>query len=214
MPVIPDLAGQRVACPECGGRFVMAGAPLQPIEPPRIEPAPVSSEQPERTSSTRGATLSSFRTFSQQVVRRRFVESKSFWDILDFKFEKYLTPWIVRVSWATALVVALMWLVVLTFGLLMSIIPTPETDTRNGSSPRTAPQEYDRSARPGWHFDLSPVREYSAKTALAIVAYLTAIIGCVVSLLWIRVVLECVIVIFNIAQTLTSIDASIKPPSA
>jgi hypothetical protein len=167
-----------------------------PPPPPAIDPAEVAL-----------GSLNLRRRY-RSAAQRTFQESKSPLDLFDWKFEKYLTPWIVRFTWLAVLVIAGLWLTFVTISLLLSFLPdvsTPTSDFDPSSpfsvSPRSPRFETSLSDSP-WLWNL----------VFRIVGGLTILFATLIWLLWIRVLLESAIVIFNIAKSLASIDE--KTPGA
>ncbi|MEX0641158.1 MAG: DUF4282 domain-containing protein [Pirellulales bacterium] len=143
----------------------------------------------------------------RSAVRHRFRPASSWLDIFDWKFEKYLTPWIVRATWMICVCQAFIWLAVIVLFTLWSWVPDVE-------SPRHDSQPAARYERPNPVTASAP--EWLTSRIGSTVAGLTAICVVVIGLLWIRVVLEVAIVLFNIATTVTSIDektGNSHPPS-
>lgn len=139
----------------------------------------------------------------RSAAQRTFQESKSPLDLLDWKFEKYLTPWIVRITWIAVLVIATLWLFFVGISLVLSLLPEIAASSPQMPSPRYSPT-------PRFETGLtdSPwLWRMVARIFVAVTSFVSTIIG----LLWIRVLLEGAIVIFNIAKTLASIDEKTIP---
>lgn len=174
LQLTPDMSGATVACPNCAQQL------LVPAMPPAMRGVSI---QPARTSD------------------RQFKQAASLLDVFDLKFEKYVTPLIIRVTWAIVLAFAVLWIVVVVAGSIMSLMP--ETDTESSrvrttielpESLKSVQRSADDSVERGW------ARAYNVLLALTQIAF----IG--LAVLWVRVSLETVIVVFNIAKTLTSMD--------
>lgn len=169
-----SMVGRRVQCPSCSHQFVIPGGekpPQIPAAQPYVPPAPAFSAP----------------TSYSNFASKRFKQSDSIFDIiLDFRFEKYVTPWIVRITWIVVLVVGAIMLLLQIGGDISSLLP----DGSNSRQP---------------NFDFQPRGELVYRLVQfgqILLRYSTLFIG----LLWIRVVLETMIVIFHIAQSLASID--------
>jgi len=183
--------------------------------------------------------------------------STSWLDLFDLKFEKYLTPWIVRLTWTVALVLATLWFGVVMFSVVGMLMPPgeasdtsgapmdtglgnselPDTainmlmpsaevsdtssvpvDTTLGNSglsdtaiPEFVPSAEQSSSRPRVRTEFR-APDLNDKPVLAVVVALTTMVGIIVCLLWIRVLLETVIVIFNIATTLKDMEGKLPSP--
>jgi hypothetical protein len=124
-------------------------------------------------------------------------------DLFDLSFNRYVTPLIVKITWVLALVLSGVWLalVILAFGMSM----LPELPDAPSSAPRFRPQPHREFTTP---FDsaFENARSQTFLQILRVVAFLTQIVAVSLFLLWMRVALESVIVIFNIAASLRSID--------
>ena len=99
----PDLAGQIVVCPHCARQLMMEAPPILPLEPS----APHS---PAPTSSTRHAP-----DVRRYVARSRIQLADSILGIFDLGFKRYVTPIVVKVTWAIWLAVGGLWVIDLTF---------------------------------------------------------------------------------------------------
>jgi hypothetical protein len=174
----PALAGQAVACPYCAAQFVMYGG------------------QPTPSVPTQSISFSS-------VAAARFSKPSSFFDIFDFRFRMYLTPWIVRLTWIVVLALSVVALLGITLEFIAESIPeSPKKETAN-SQPFEFQGERLRPTQP-------PPKVFWLKVFWRILSTVAQMIGVVASVLWTRVLLEIMIVIFNIAQSLASIDKKIK----
>lgn len=181
MEVASDVFGAMIACPHCGQQLRL--------------PDPPASAAP-----TRPLTMS-------RIIDRRFQPSNSLWDLFDLKFEKYVTPLIIRVTWMIVLLIAGLWIVTILGMLVLALLP--EMDLPKSNSIRRGPEvEFTTPAA----FSESPMPSTVAwltNRLLVVLAALTSIVGVGLMVLWIRVSLETVIVIFNIAKTLTSMDGKL-----
>ncbi len=172
-----SMAGRRVQCPSCSHQFVIPGGerpPQIPVSGPQIPSAPPFSPPPASYSS---------------VASKRFKQSESIFDIiLDFRFEKYVTPWIVRITWAVVLVIGAIVLLLQIGGDISSLLPDSQSVG---------------SGQPNFNVRSSGQLTYRLyQIGAVLLRYSSLFIG----LLWIRVALETMIVIFHIAQSLASID--------
>ncbi len=163
-----SFAGQALQCPFCSHQFVLA-SPLTPQKP--FEP-PIASTPTYNTT-----------------VSARFKKSSSILDaILDFRFEKYVTPVIIRITWILTLIIAAMLLIFQLYVDVASLFP---------ESPSATAPPSDFEFRPDGR-----VVDKLVQFGFFLVRYT----GIFMALLWVRVWLETMIVLFNIAQSLISID--------
>jgi hypothetical protein len=177
-------------------------APAAPLPGPNL--APPSAPEPQATapaSQSLGGHAPVSRSSFQTARQRRFQPATSWMDLFDWKFEKYLTPWIVRATWLICVIGAFLWLAFISIGTLWSLAPDmsssrSETQTSSSLDNQRSFEERPSSGPPGW---------LSARLVSAI-AGLTGIGFVIVMLLWIRVVLETSIVLFNISATLSAMD--------
>lgn len=209
---------QIVTCPSCGRRWSLpsqaaANIPCpnchQPLFPVGVQATVTPPPAPPPTSDPTAAQLGAlnFRRRYRSAAQRTFQESKSPLDLFDWKFEKYLTPWIVRFTWVAVVVIAGLWLMFVTVSLLLTFVPdvaTPANDFEPSSPFSSSPQfEISLSDSP-WLWLL----------VFRIVGGLTILFVTLIWLLWIRVLLESAIVIFNIARSLASIDEKTATPDS
>lgn len=169
------LAGQSLICPHCGGRFDIPGPP-QPSVTSRLASVPAYSD----------------------AVARRFKESTSILDVfLDFRFEKYLTPLIVRATWVISIVLTIAFMALMFIGMLLSRLPAPGGELQ--------PQAQRHQIAP-W---ASQAISHLGESVSEIITLATMFVMSILFLLWLRVSLEAVIVIFNMAESLRSIDKKV-----
>ncbi len=114
-----------------------------------------------------------------------YVEARSVVEFFDFRFRRYLTPTILRISWLLILVVAFVWLVIVSYAYVASLMNSSELDSQNISQTVAA--------------ETSP---FLLKTGV----YLTTAATIGVSLMWLRVIFETIIAIFSMCNTLRTID--------
>ncbi len=188
----PGLLGVPAACPACGGQFVIPeGArdgtavppPLANSTPVARAPFPAIGQTPTTTGATIRRQRSSFPT-----------------DPIDVQFEKYLTPWIVRIIWIGAIVAACIWALFVTELFVKRLLATPPTAERSSqgyfygdSSGRTQETWAD------W---------MDSKTG-ACFGYFVSLVFGAAFLLSVRMMLECVIVVFKMSMSLGAIEKAI-----
>jgi hypothetical protein len=201
---LPPQTTGNVPCPNCQQPLLPVGAtavvtppvtPPPPPPPPQQPPTPPVSQQPAVSPL---ATLN-LRGRYRSAALRTMSESKSPLDLFDWKFEKYLTPWIVRFTWLAVLIVTGLWLTFVGLSFILSFFP----ELAFSSSP------FSRSPRIGISDD-----PWLWLLIFRVIGLCTTLIATIVSLLWTRVLLESAIVIFNIAKSLASIDEKTVPPDS
>jgi hypothetical protein len=175
-----------------------------PIPPPLPTRTPAQSETPSPVSPAAiiPAEFSDFSIRTRRVSiaeRSGFAPARSILDIFDIHFERYVTPIIVRITWMTALVLAGLWLIVL---LVLGVYTwTPDSAKKPSEDPRVAALR--NRVQPRTESELS---KWLEPRKAATIVLIHAAIAAVLALLWLRVVLESVIVLFHMAKSLASID--------
>jgi hypothetical protein len=112
----------------------------------------------------------------------------------------------VKITWVLALVLTAIWLLVVVIGLVGSLLPESQ-ETRRASEQQVRV----RSPLDSSGF-AAPAADGGTAALLRMVILFTQVVGAVLFLLWLRVLLESVIVIFNIAATLKSIEEKTARP--
>jgi hypothetical protein len=215
---VAALEQGRIRCPACEAKAVdkddsdiQLGNAVEPPAPPFAQAGGkttprlserVQSNTGHTATGTLGAVAVATRSAFQTAVQRRFRPATSWFDIFDWKFEKYLTPWIVRASWIVCLAMAFMWAILIVLGTFWSLAPKLDASRDGGQR-----EAYETHAE-----DLSQLPEWLSSRIVTTIAGIMGICLIVFGLLWTRVVLEMVVVLFNIAMTLTSIDQKLEPP--
>ncbi|MDX1963029.1 MAG: hypothetical protein SFX18_07740 [Pirellulales bacterium] len=149
-----------------------------------------------------------YHEFFQSIVSKRFEPSNSIFDIFDWKFKKYLTPWIIRLTWIFVLVIAFG---LLLYMLLADLVSLTHDDDRGNSkgdfvqvrvlSPKEPEQRVTTSLRIPEYLQEYFNYAYRRATQLLILSF---------TLLYIRVLLESAIVLFHIAYTLAGIQRTLE----
>ncbi len=210
---LPDgFAGTSLKCPRCGHRIACPG-PAGPVGSARIlaparETEPIRKHHSDSPASTRASRAGLLR------------------GLLDVRFERYLTPSIIRWSWILVLGTSALWIVFLALVFATSWIPTdggaasigansvPPIDLEallngqpgqlpglgellggNLSAADRKPTIWQTATGRGWRFLL----------------FVTSLTGLLLTLLWCRVMLETIIVIFDIRDCLHRIDSRSGP---
>ncbi len=206
MPFIPDLAGKTVRCPNCNARITMAhplAASSVPL-PPAVPAMPAMERESTSDRSTGQRASSRSRPSSRRRSPRLSTPSTSLLDLFDFKFEKYLTPWIIRITWGLVLGCAAMWIMAIGLGIVATWMP-------ESTQARERPEARERPNATRLEF-IAPNAEapiWLRKRLITTVAGITGCIAVIIAVLWIRVSLETVIVVFNMAKSLASIDETL-----
>ena len=216
--VAAEHVGKKVGCQQCSMQFTVqpqTSATPQPPTPISKKPKPINKSLApaagapavEEFAAEEPRTSADFSRFKKRSAIDKYRANNeglrpatSWLDIFDWKFEKYLTPWVLRLVWICCLVGAGFWLLLLTLSTIGSFFP-PETSDgfRRASSSSVA-------AMLG---AIPLVRSLSPETLVNIVKFIGFVFlftSATLCLLWIRVILESFIVVFNIATTLKSID--------
>jgi hypothetical protein len=149
-------------------------------------------------------------------VRRPFQdEATSLLDLFDLSFTRYVTPLIVKITWVLALLLAAVWLVAIIVTLVADLIPKREVAQPVEAQPGRPRIEFrapdfgapDRGAPDRGAPDFGDRGESAVSdAALRVILLITQIVAVILFLLWVRVALEAVIVIFHIAASVRSID--------
>ena len=186
LDIMPQMAGQQVACPRCRTTFA-APVPQMMAMPPAPPPPAPSYTAAEKTAAPELMPLTS---------RTRPEQPATLWDIFDLSFSRYVTPLIVKITWVLTLFFTSAWLLIIFTVLLIDLMP----DTPVRSSPR-----------PSMQFELADKIDYAWWRGLVrLIVLATQITGALLFVLGMRVVLESVMVVFNMAASLRSIDRKTK----
>ena len=180
--------------------------PTPPTPPPNegVSWAPSNQRsdfQSETTTNDSGVEWSppenmeplDFAHSSYRTGRKLGKTPKNLFAIFDWKFEYYLTPWIIRIIWVIFVAFTILSLVVMTFGLVSSMLPDTQASSPSPSSPsnwgggHVSPRE---SFLPDW----------LSYRLLKIIVYVFSVAMLIIVVLITRVVLEMMIVLFRIAE--------------
>lgn len=133
----------------------------------------------------------------QRMIANRFQTASGLLDIFDWKFEKYVTPIIVRFTWVVCVLLAALVIVLILLVLVLVLAPElPVQGVADTPSNFNRPSEYRFVQMPTWF----------TRRVFAIGWAVGSAVGIALSLLWTRALLETLIVVFNIASSLSSID--------
>lgn len=209
--VSAEHVGKKVGCQQCAMQFVVKRENQDPPQPPaptsRAQAPAAKTPSVEEFATEEPKTSGDFSRFKKRSSIEKYRANNdglrpatSWLDIFDWKFEKYLTPWILRLVWICCLVGAGFWLLLLTLSTIGSFFPMESSGSfRRASSSSVA----------GMLQAIPLIRSLGPETLVNIAKFFGFVIlltGATLFLLWIRVILESFIVIFNIATSLKSID--------
>jgi len=151
--------------------------------------------------------------------RKKMIVPETFWKaflaLFDFRFQYYVTPWIIKIYWAGCVAFAVVLFAILFFSLLISptvdamsnaadSVPSSWQDNDRDSPAETPAWESEPERSPKWEFNWNPFRLIGVQFARILVAFGLLIWGAFVLLL-IRLTLESMIVFFRIAEDLSEI---------
>ncbi len=184
-----------VECPICKKRFNCT--------PARTKTAVATSLPEPVPAQTEGLQLDFDLPLSPP---RRLLDKKkkpnSIWGFIDLGFQHYLTPIIIKVIWALCLGLAVLSLAGAGFYAIASMVP----ESKPPQQSRSSDNQY--NSRPSYQPSSPPSDLERASTLLVykIVAWIGLAISTAIGLLIVRVICESIIVLFNIAESLASID--------
>jgi len=205
------------------------GAPPQPTQvtptPPQVDavPPPDHSMQTS-TSGDQFRSLSAGESSeapqvdlssAASIVRRpnrmnrTLIPSTSFLDIFDLSFTRFVTPLIVKITWILVLLCGFLWIASLALsfvvGLGSDLIGKSDTPSRPNFSAYSEPDRAEPTS--------SGVSASMALFVIKAVGFITFAVAGLTGVLWMRVILEGIIVIFKIAETLTDIRSHFLQPT-
>ena len=184
--VSETMLGKKVKCRDCGSSFSATFA----VDPPSTTQPIPAVEEGESFSFAAANSKPSFTTSSKNVSG--FIDA--FFALFDWRFKRYLTPWVVRVTWIVFLALVAMWLLTICLGVVISLFPF--------DSPAPANRRFPQFDKP----ESSGLPLYARYIAGLITMVTTSILG----VLWVRVILELVVVRFNMAESLRSLENDLK----
>ena len=165
---------------------------IPPIAPQVSEPAPSA---PDELQFVFESPVAHPRQFFNKKKK-----PKPWWDFFDLGFHHYLTPIIIKIIWALCLGLAALSLASAGLFAISSMIPESKAQSQSSNS------QYDSQPtfRPPTH--PSALEETSTLVVYKVLGWIGLAIVTAITLLVIRVICESIIVLFNIAESLTSID--------
>lgn len=170
----------RWTCPQCNHDYGVVSTEGLTVCPACKESQQAPDIQPETPSIPYVSVIAKSRRSSSSV---------SFSELLDLRFERYLTPWIVRLTWCIVIAIGCI--------LICATILENVYFAINGHSlfyipPRDGPR-------------IAIGNDSIAKHALTMLKTIACVFGITLGVLYTRVLLEAVIVIFNIATSVSKI---------
>lgn len=142
------------------------------------------------------SSIASARLRSGLPDLEKLVVSTSLMDLFDFRFRKLLTPKILKVTWLLVMILVPLCLLLLTFVYLYELIPPAWLDT--GVADNAIPSvEQSKFEFPNW----------AMRALILTMSYVAVVVVTVISVLWIRVALEAIVVLFGIASSVRTMDA-------
>jgi hypothetical protein len=135
---------------------------------------------------------------------RRFINKKNpstLWGFIDLGFQHYLTPVIIKIVWALSLGLAILGLAWAGLSVISTVVP----ESRQSRS-----SEWDSPSRSSPFSPPSASQQNATFVAHEVVAWLALLVSTAICLLILRVICESIIVLFNIAESLSSIDKKTK----
>lgn len=186
-------AGRAVKCSGCGSTVQVPSSAVTVMGDLNVNrssqpPEPSQSSEQMRFDDSSEPTIPLKDNSSSTFAPWRWIDN-----VFDFRFRRYLTPYIIRAFWILALVGTLVFLVQST--LIAPFSDKPDIDTLRGTAKQTVP-----TAKPS---ELS--KSFSEILAWVITSVLKTI-GCILLLMFIRVAAELAIVVFNISKDLKRLE--------
>lgn len=194
-----------------GGKWVIAdqvqglfngaatqSAPPQPPPPPQLPPQPPPQQSPlmASLSNSTGQLAAQVTTAASSGFGRKLV----YW--FDPMFKRYLTPWIVRVSWGLVLLAAL-------FG----VCRLAQSHYRDWTVGRVTIESFQARQRESTQEKSETVKAVGDLIG-HVLTYAIQVVGVILVVLWTRVVLETAIVLFNISTRVSAIDSRLSATRA
>ena len=197
-----SMGGKEIECSSCGAMLIVPRATPEPEveEQPKRRPKP--KIQPE-TASVIDQIKVQGKQFSNSISGNSPKSFADLVDIFDFRFKRYLTPYIIRLIWILAVAGCL-------FFVLGNTLITPfmGTETNNVRMQRSD----DGIGRNAPEKNIKPSK--LAKAFIEIIAWLVSnvlvVIGALFILLVLRLIFEQIILLFNISNDLKRLVESIE----
>ena len=224
--LLQAAGAESVRCIDCGGKYRLGQKPrkLPTSDPfPGIQTnasqagpdtSPPPPVEPNPTAGGEGLGIN--------VERRRRAEPKrSFFEnlllVFDWKFEHYLTPWIVRITWVLLLFMLALSVVSVVATSIADAIPKSDLKLELPAKEKKPEHKAGRKPEPKRDWNLAPENTSVSlqdilfgdrnSVAVGILRTFAAVFAAFWALLWTRVALELIIVVFNIAASLKRMES-------
>ena len=174
-----------------GGQWVAAkeikGLNWPPVaEPVSSSPPPsLPWEQPDDSGSTIPTVMTSHYSKTKKLGKT----PTSWLALFDWRFEYYLTPWIIRFLWIAFLLIIVVLFVLNTLGLIWGLLPDMSSAPAHSNWGRGMPEP----TGPG-------LPDWLTVRFAKVVLYVVSVIGSIIGILVTRMMLELMIVVFRIAE--------------
>lgn len=182
----PDFEADLVSCPACQKKFRIRhpqpGIEIEVPEVPEIDSLVFSSEATDSNSASNSIPLFGSR-------RNRLANSGNILDVFDLTFQKYVTPLIVRITWVVFLTSVAIGICLATLSLITFLTNGQNAVGWNGPSSSS----------------FLPAFLVESPRLLRITAYIVQLTAFTLSVLWVRLALESVIVVFDMSNSLKAI---------
>ncbi len=209
LSVPDDWAGRVIKCPRCDGKFrvpvideMESAAVAQRPATAAVSIAADESPHPEAAANDVSP--------NDHAQKSSGGGTPFHWlSVLDFKFERHLTPWILRFSWVCVLLLAVVWLLFLGYQFVANSFFSPQPTV--ATMPTTA-------AGVNGMLDELLSTASRQQTAISVFSsfpwrallFVTSLVAILLTVLWTRLFLEALIVVFNMGRSLKSIDDKLK----
>ena len=122
-------------------------------------------------------------------------------DLFDFRIQRFLTPWILRATWIATLVVGMILVCGIGYDILAHFFAGDSTS-----------QQVKNDDDIAYLIKATTLSSGAKNTApgTMIAFAISSVIACILTVLWVRVLLELVAVVFEIHKSLASIDRKTK----
>lgn len=193
-----------------------------PHEPPPIDDGPKTVQppagwprdpQPAEQSTADKPDKFAIEAVPRHQSRRQMIVpatlGAAFFAIFDFRFRYFVTPWIVRAQWAIFVSVMLMLMALVLFGTVISpLIDSVSSTVSSGDTDSFSPlpgwsPPSRRSSGPSWTADAFSFVGSAIGKAFGLFTFFAF---CAASMLYVRMLLESVIVFFRIAEDMSSVN--------
>lgn len=183
-----SFANKHAKC-ACGQQISVPGMSSPPSLTASRLPEQASPSPWEQPEFELPSTVKSGRSSSGSTTTKLGKTPATWLAILDWRFEYYLTPWIIRILWVMFLLLAFVMLLLNTLGLTWGLLP----DFSSAPAAAHFGRGYEEPSAPM----LPP---WLTVRVLKVFFYTVSVIGSVIAVLVTRMILELMIVVFRIAE--------------